>query len=70
MNISKARGIAARIWQDKEMSHLDMDVELAEKIAWMIARNVLEKKEYWTCIECGDKHNYSVDECCGRRLLK
>ena len=39
MNIETARHIAARIWCDPEYSHVQMDVDLAEKIAVMLMNN-------------------------------
>ncbi len=40
-----AREIAARIWCDHEMEHAEMDPDLAEKIAQLLARNVLGKPD-------------------------
>ena len=38
MNIKTARGIAARIWADSEYSKVAMNVDLANKIAYLLMR--------------------------------
>lgn len=39
MKLETARHIAARIWCDQEYQHIEMDVNLAEKIAVMLMNN-------------------------------
>lgn len=36
MDIQTARGIAARIWCDPDYEHVEMNVDLAERIAVML----------------------------------
>lgn len=36
MDIKTAREVAARIWRDPEMGSVEMDVNLAEAIAWLL----------------------------------
>jgi hypothetical protein len=38
MDIRIAREVSARIWCDSEMSHVEMDCELAETIAQLLSR--------------------------------
>ena len=38
MNIRIAREVAARVWCDPEMSHLEMDCDAAEEIAQILIR--------------------------------
>lgn len=43
INIRTAREIAARIWCDPEMEHVEMDAELVEEIALLISENIERK---------------------------
>ena len=43
MDIKIAREVAARIWCDQEVSAIEMDVELAEEIAQLLASRLTKR---------------------------
>ena len=59
MDIETARGISARIWCDPDYSHVEMDVKLAEEIAYKLlecAQQAVEADAVLdpVCRKCGD----------------
>ena len=59
MDIKIAREVAARIWCDQEVSAIEMDVELAEEIAQLLASRLTKRAADVSdvAVECGDTHD-------------